>query len=596
MFLNPFFLSFGFPDLKDFLSLIPAVRQAEILNSISVEELSEFLNRPNTVSDGAELCTLLNNYNMTNQYLAREPVLSSALASLTLACVWPQALRASSPADVEQWFNVRLVNYLPYLTSHLISSTQLSNASCLAYRKLVYVLGNNYNFSATHFTPADVYSSIRAYLTSNDGRPRCFNSSDPLLNSTAWFADNIGFFITFISVSDIHSFLSENMTSEFLENSENLQLFNNSGIAGIVLEYYTKELDTRNPDFSPLRLPAELLCHSPSSMFDALGDSDVQAILRSINNYCTGISPEVTAVLVAKFPNISASTIQSLGSQCVGLTVGQILSAPANAIISSLSTLSNIGGWDQGQVNALVQSIINAGFNISTASTLVSLGTLISGVPSATISNIPYSEILSLSQNPTFIDNILSAPTVLQETFVQKIISVDQPEVIAIVPGALVTYIPLVLLTSLSSENISLINTQSWSHEQVTEQSHIAGDILSVSVLQGFSCSAVQTLPLQKTKDLVKACRPRAGRDKVLLEEAQLVCMYNYVKDDPSVSFTDVPSDLLLYYSYENIQKENCQSYFTALGSADFSILSSVLDKQTILFDAAKDCLVKHTQ
>ncbi|KAF5887658.1 mesothelin-like protein [Clarias magur] len=565
MFLNPFFLSFGFPDLKDFLSLIPAVRQAEILNSISVEELSEFLNRPNTVSDGAELCTLLNNYNMTNQYLAREPVLSSALASLTLACVWPQALRASSPADVEQWFNVRLVNYLPYLTSHLISSTQLSNASCLAYRKLVYVLGNNYNFSATHFTPADVYSSIRAYLTSNDGRPRCFNSSDPLLNSTAWFADNIGFFITFISVSDIHSFLSENMTSEFLENSENLQLFNNSGIAGIVLEYYTKELYTRNPDFSPLRLPAELLCHSPSSMFDALGDSDVQAILRSINNYCTGISPEVTAVLVAKFPNISASTIQSLGSQCVGLTVGQILSAPANAIISSLSTLSNIGGWDQGQVNALVQSIINAGFNISTASTLVSLGTLISGVPSATISDIPYSEILSLSQNPTFIDNILSAPTVLQETFVQKIISVDQPEVIAIVPGALVTYIPLVLLTSLSSENISLINTQSWSQEQ-------------------------------KTKDLVKACRPRAGRDKVLLEEAQLVCMYNYVKDDPSVSFTDVPSDLLLYYSYENIQKENCQSYFTALGSADFSILSSVLDKQTILFDAAKDCLVKHTQ
>ncbi|KAM9454121.1 uncharacterized protein Hap1MRO34_020036 [Clarias gariepinus] len=597
MFLNQFFRSFGFPNLKDFLSLIPADRQAEILDSISVEELSEFLNRPDAVTDGAELCTLLNNYNMTNQYLEREPVLSSALASLTLACVWPQALRASSPADVEQWFDFTLVNYLPYLTFQLISSTQLSEASCLSYRKLVSVLGKNYNFSATNFAPADVYSSIRAYLTNNDGRPRCFNSSDPLLNSTAWFADNIGFFITFISLSDLHSFLSGNMTSVLLENSENLQLFNNSGISAIVLEYYTTELYTQNPDFSPLRLPAGLLCHSPSSMFDDLGDSDVQTILRSINNYCTAITPEVTAVLVAKVPNISASTIQSLGSQCVGLTVGQISSAPSNAIISSLSTLSNISGWDQGQVNALIQSIINAGFNVSSASSLVSLGTLISGVPSATISNIPYSEIVSLSQNPTFINNILSAPTVLQETFVQKIISVDQTEAIANVPGGLVMYIPLVLLTSLSSEDISLINTQSWSHKQavmlfgaVASASDNPED-LSVSVLQGFSCSAVQTLPLQKTQDLVRACRPRAGRDKVLLEEAQLVCMYNFVKDDPSFSFTDVPSDLLLYYSYENIQKETCQSYFTALGRADFSILSSVLDKQTILFNAAKDCL-----
>lgn len=30
MFLNQFFRSFGFPNLKDFLSLIPADRQAEV--------------------------------------------------------------------------------------------------------------------------------------------------------------------------------------------------------------------------------------------------------------------------------------------------------------------------------------------------------------------------------------------------------------------------------------------------------------------------------------------------------------------------------------------------------------------------------------
>ncbi|XP_053085696.1 mesothelin-like protein isoform X1 [Pangasianodon hypophthalmus] len=308
-------------------------------------------------------------------------------------------------------------------------------------------------------------------------------------------------------------------------------------------------------------------------------------------------SSQVTAVLVAKFPNVSASTIQSLGSQCVGLTVGQISSTPSSVINSALSTLSNISGWDQGQVNALIQSIISAGFNISSASSLESLGTLLGGVPSATISIIPSSQLLSLSQNPAFINNILSAPVILQKTFVQKVISVDQTEVLQNVPDALVMYIPLVLLTSLSSVDVSLINNKSWSHEQAMMLFGAVANVsdnpedLSASILQGFTCSSLQTLPQQKAKDLVKACRPRAGRDKVLLKEAQLTCMYNYVKDDPFVSFTDVPSDMLLYYSYEKIQKENCQSYFSAVGRADFSVLSHGLDKKTILFNDAKDCL-----
>ncbi|XP_046694241.1 uncharacterized protein LOC124378561 [Silurus meridionalis] len=91
MFLKQLFLSFGFPDLNDFLSLIPADRQAEILSSISTEELSEYLKSTNPVINGSELCTLLNNYNRTTQYLEMEPVLSSALASRTLECVWPRA-------------------------------------------------------------------------------------------------------------------------------------------------------------------------------------------------------------------------------------------------------------------------------------------------------------------------------------------------------------------------------------------------------------------------------------------------------------------------------------------------------------------------
>ncbi|XP_037399293.1 uncharacterized protein LOC108433603 isoform X3 [Pygocentrus nattereri] len=597
VFLRNFFLSFGFPDLSAFLSLIPGSRQQELLGSISPAELSVFLNGPNTVRNGSDLCTLLNNYNSTNQYLQTQPVVSAAVGRQTLGCVWSHALSASSQDEVDQWFNVRLAQYLPLLSSQLISPTQLSGASCLSYRKLVSVLGNSYNYSATDFTPAVVYSSIKAYLNSSDGSPRCYNSSDPLLNSTAWFANNIGSFITFISLTDLQSFVSESQISVFLENSENIQLFNNSQIAANVTTYYGMQLYIQNPNYNPFRLPGVLLCGAPASVFVSIGAAVSETFLEIISKFCSGIDPQVSTALVANLPTLSTSTIQMLGNQSIGLTQGQISSAPPALINSSLSMLSNVPGWNQGQVNLLIQILIRAGFNINSASSLVNLGTLIGGILSATISSIPSSQLLTISQNPTFINNILSAPVILQQTYVQKIVSVDQNKVVENVPDALAAYIQPMLLAYLKVVNVTLINKKSWSQQQAAVMfgavSRATEDTegLSESILQGFTCRAVQNIPLQKVKQLVRACRPRTGRKKVVLKESQLTCMHRYVKDDSFLTFTDFPSDMLLYYSYEKVQKVNCRSYFIALSGADFSVLSSVLNRQSILFKNAQNCL-----
>ncbi|KAI5089688.1 hypothetical protein C0J45_19823 [Silurus meridionalis] len=282
-------------------------------------------------------------------------------------------------------------------------------------------------------------------------------------------------------------------------------------------------------------LPGALICNAPGSVFVPFGVEDTQTILTNINKFCSKTNPEITATLVEKFSTVSGPTIQLLGSQSVGLTVGQISSAPYSAISNALPVLGNINGWDQGQANALIQSIISAGFDISGSSSLLSLGTLIEGVPSATISSIPSSQLLSLSQNQKFINNILSAPVILQEAYVQQIITVDQTKVIENVPDALAMYIPVVLLTSVSFVDVSFINNKSWSQEQLT-------------------------------------------------------CMYNNIKEG-SVNFTDVPSDMLLYYSYDKVQRGNCRSYFTALGRADFSVPSTVLNKPATLFKNAQDCL-----
>ncbi|KAF4117956.1 hypothetical protein G5714_000007 [Onychostoma macrolepis] len=598
LFLKSFFLQFGFPDLSTFQSLIPVDRRPELLGSISTAELSEFLNAPQTLGNGSGLCDLLSQYSQTARYLETEPLGSVALARQVLACVWPGVLKLEIRSEVDQWFDRRLVRYLPLLSSALISPAQLRGAACLPYRKLVSVLGNNYNFSRTDFTPEDVYSSVKVYLT-NGGSPRCYNASDPQLNSTNWLVSYIGVFIRYVNLSDLDSFVSPDQIGVFLENPENLQLLNSTvTIQSSIVSYYTTQLYSRNPSFNPISLPGQFLCGIPSFAFETLGAADSLVLIQRINVFCNGTeSPEITSALTANLPSLSSSTIQLLGSQSVGLTEAQISSASSDVIKGALSTLSAVDGWNQGQANAVIQALIKSDFPINTGSSLLSLGTLIKGVPAETISSIEPSELLAISQNPTFISNILSAPEILQLVYVMKIASVDETKVIENVPDALAGSIPRILLIPQESVNVTLINQKQWTQEQaVMLFSSVASaskdtEELSEELLQGFTCTSVRSLAETKVKQLVKACRRRPGRQKVQLKESQLMCMYNYMKEETSTSFTDLPSDVLLYYSYEKVEKVNCRSYFSAVGTADYSILSSVLDKQKTLFNNARNCL-----
>ncbi|XP_043108915.1 uncharacterized protein LOC122354733 [Puntigrus tetrazona] len=599
LFLKSFFLQFGFPDLSTFQSLMPGDRRPELLSSISTAELSEFLNAPQSLGNGSGLCDLLRAYNQTAQYLETEPLGPVGLARQVLACVWPQVLKLEIRSEVDQWFKLRLVRYLPLLSSELLSPAQLHSATCLSYSKLLSVLGNNYNFSRTDFTPEYVYGSVKVYLT-NGGSPRCYNASDPQLNSTNWLVSYIGVFIRYVNLSDLNSFVSSDQIGVFLENPENLQLLNSTvtSVQSSVASYYITQLYIWNPFFNPISLPGQFLCGIPSLAFESLGTEESLVLIQRINVFCNGSeSSEITSALAANLPSLSSSTIQLLGSQSVGLTEAQIGSASSDVIKGALSTLSAVDGWNQGQANAVIQTLIESNFPMNTGSSLLSLGTLVKGVPAETISNIEPSELLAISQNPTFISNILSAPEIVQLVYVMKIVSIDETKVIENVPDALAGSIPRILLIPQESVNVTLINQKQWTQEQAVM---LFGSVASVStdteelseeLLQGFTCTSVRTLAEPKVKQLVRACRWRPGRQKVQLKESQLMCMYNYMKDETSTSFTDLPSDMLLYYNYEKVEKASCRSYFSAVGTADYSILSGVLDKQKTLFNNAQNCL-----
>uniref|UniRef100_A0A671WLB2 Si:ch211-188p14.4 n=1 Tax=Sparus aurata TaxID=8175 RepID=A0A671WLB2_SPAAU len=198
---------------------------------------------------------------------------------------------------------------------------------------------------------------------------------------------------------------------------------------------------------------------------------------------------------------------------------------------------------------------------------------------------------------------MLGAPKVVQQTFVNKIISVDSSpaKVVVNVPDAMATEIPPSLLVfSQEMADISVINKKEWTSDQVSILvtfykislwCFMILHRLSPSVLQGFTCSSVQRMRRTRIQGLISACRPRRGRAKVELKESQLTCMLNLLDGNLSQNFTDYPSDMLLYFNNKDVKRANCRSYLSAVGVADFSVASRVLKKDSLLLSEARSCL-----
>ncbi|XP_036381938.1 mesothelin-like protein [Megalops cyprinoides] len=250
---------------------------------------------------------------------------------------------------------------------------------------------------------------------------------------------------------------------------------------------------------------------------------------------------------------------------------------------------------------AIVQVLMKGNFQIDSGEKLQQLGSLVAGVSASTITNIDASQLLQTSKNQVFITNIMTAPQIIQQTFVNQIITVNSQPVTLLenVPDTLATGIPRTYLSGFSQETVVVekINRKSWKYEQAVlffdtvANGFSDPNVISSSVLQGFTCTRVQTFAKVKVKNLIKACR-RGGVNKVVLRESQLTCMYNYIKDDDPGSFLEYPPDMLLYYDYEKVPQGSCRGYFTEIGAANFDVLSeSLIDKKITLLDNAKNCL-----
>ncbi|XP_061088876.1 uncharacterized protein LOC133122745 [Conger conger] len=593
LFVERSFLDFQFPNVTTFISLTPDSERSELLNSIPPSDLRDLLMRPNVVDNNEALCTIFDNYDHAPDFFETQEDIPDDVRRSILPCVWPLALSSENETEVDLWFEKRLKSYLTFLTKDLISSTETLNAKCLPFQKIVFVLGDKNVYNNSDFTEEDVYDTIKTYLSTGT-KPKCYDATHPQLNSKAWFANYIGGFITFITLDDLLAFGTSEQLQVFSTNLDNLALFNHSSIPGNVSSHYTELIYLEDANFNPMLLPVDFRCVAPGPAYSQLSSVQSMIILHSLNQSCSELDPSVSAALAGNFETVNSDVIAALGQESVGLSTGQITSVPPSDIVSSLTTLSSVTGWNQGQSIAIVKMLLKGNFAINSALQLLQLGSLVMGVSSKVIENIASNEILQTSQNPSFITNILAAPQIIQYTYVNKIISINSnPEILLEnVPSAMTTEIPRTLL-QFSTESFEKVNKNKWKYEQAVlffdtvATGFSDSNEISTTVLQGFSCTRVQTFSRKKVQRLIKACRRRG----VVLRETQLTCMYNYIKDFDTDSFLEYPPDMLLYFNY-NAVRSNCKAYFSEIGYADFSIFSDTLQKKkSTLFENAKSCL-----
>ncbi|XP_023814491.1 uncharacterized protein LOC105358743 isoform X2 [Oryzias latipes] len=243
-------------------------------------------------------------------------ILNAALNLLTTATINPNnpavsvildSIQAISPdlfstntlnnlTELQLWFNVRLRPFLPAVSSNFLSILATKDLQCNSYQYILQILSEvqpQMTLSKQEF----VYTQfIKIYLSRKDTAatsPKCYDNNNPELNSTAWFAEYIGSFITFLTVVDLQSFGSQQDLQLFTVNPQNLLLLNQYKVDVTIVIYYIQLVYQQDIHFSPLGLPSLGQCFAPGRAFTQLTSQESLTVLGNVNRVCTDIDPQV---------------------------------------------------------------------------------------------------------------------------------------------------------------------------------------------------------------------------------------------------------------------------------------------------------------
>ncbi|GCC21557.1 hypothetical protein chiPu_0020030, partial [Chiloscyllium punctatum] len=622
-YLNNRFQNFSeFLTLEDTIQQIPRSQLAEVLKTIDPSGLADLLNRPRFIDNNKILITVLNTYGSVQNLVTFIDVFNQKVQDnrLTddnrvalLEVFWYRfvtALSENNGTDVDEWLNVRLQPYLLFITTDLLASNITLKIPCFPYRKIVRTLNTLYS-NITSSKQREIYNGIKIYLQ-QEPKPKCYNASDPVLNSTAWFVDYLGLFMNEISLTDLRSFFDdETQLQEFVANPENQALFRKLMLSTEITKFFIDLLLKNNSLVNATSLPDSLVCFIlGTDALKSLNEQQILAIIRKVNDVCRLTSPfnktgdgsflsdeerKLAIFLVSKFDNFSLSILNSLGQTAVGLSLSQIRGIDANILQEALPNLGQVKGWNLGQAKAIITKLLKNGFQVNDKESLLKLGSLVAGIPSDEFQSINPGLFINLISNPTFVENIGAAPQPIQTICVLQVLrNVEDPvQTVKTIPSVLAKEVPPVLLNS--NLGLSDVNDKQWvpSQAAVYFESVVKSsnnyDTFSPSVLQGFSCGAVKDLNFTNFLQLVQAMKGKGA----MLDESQLSCMFFRLtsKGKPPAIET-LPVDVLLYFNSKNFRtSRNCKTFFKGVGKSNINLLRKGSLRRQNLLEDAKICL-----
>ncbi|XP_032896964.1 uncharacterized protein LOC116985943 isoform X2 [Amblyraja radiata] len=611
----------SFLTLRDLISLVPPDREVEVLNSIDIRELVDLLTSPGFSDDFNTLTKVvlkikpIQNLTLFLESFSNATDDSDLLAAV-MEGVWiwfTEALPELNDTEVDEWLNVRLTPYLPFIASSSLVSNRTLQVPCLQYRSIVKALNVPY-LKINSEKRLEIYNGIRVYLLQGP-KPKCYNASDPILKSSAWFSQYLGQYLSQASVSDFQLFSdNETLLQEFAANEENLQLLDKLTLTDEVAAAYINFLAKNNPNFNSASLPNSLLCFiGKTNLLQNLTVQQTLTLVRRINKVCglnvpsnsstDGASPpeeptdeqlKLAVVLVSKIDNFSVSTLNILEQTAVGLSLSQVDNIDGNTLEQALPILSNVTGWNIGQANSIVNKLLQGGFQVNDTDRLLGLGSLIAGIPSNVFRRINPEILINVISNTRFVQDIQTAPQSIQTICVLQVLrNVNNPAAtVRKIPSGLVQEIPSVLLTT----NLSVINVNNkqWAPSQAAVffqavvKSNNNFETYSQAVLRGFSCGATKTLPFPVFLKLVQAVKDK----EVVLDESQLECMAGRLTSAKTdVTLDALPADVLLFnYQYFRT-RFNCREFFKLVGKSNVNTLRKVSARKQRILSDAKTCL-----
>ncbi|KAM6054904.1 mesothelin isoform 2-T2 [Chlamydotis macqueenii] len=530
--------------------------------------------------------------------------------------LWEKMLQVpdiDSPPVLSQWVHEGLQPFL--VDPKVFACLHAKKLSCETFQMVVAALNGIYSDLPVE-EQRNLYTGIKYYLIQDGSNQKCYSAAVPGLNSTAWFENYLGSFLEHATVVDLQLFGDESTLQKFARDPVNMQMISNLTLLRETAVYYTSLL-TSGPGFPLSRLPDRFVCYLSPSAVSNLSRYDALSLAQRISKNCPlnlthkGVTGEralssrtteelqVASSLVRKFERFPPAILHALGQAAVGLSVSDIEnSISAKDLEASIPALGEVRGWNAEQSSAIIEKLLSSGYQILNGQSLAKLGSLVAGLNSSTLRSLSPEVILEAIKLPEFVQQVVTLPSTLKMTFVEKISSsVDHPaDLVKYVPDGLASYIPKSLLVfGEKKPNIQDLNSKMWTPEQAAM---FFSDViktdpdfsrLSQSVLQGFTCAAVSEMEAERFQELAKVMKKK----NVKLGEDQLSCLAKMVMlHGIPKDLDNYPEDLLLFLSPSDYAATgSCRQYFANLGKANLDVLQRESSQRKQLLLEALACL-----